>query len=68
MHFLFGGQLRFQMIEKPDELPAAMAILTGADDFSVEDIERGEQGRGAMAFVVVRLALRQAGPQRKERV
>src|SRR5262249_53330372 len=31
------------------------------------DIERGEQSRCAMAFVVVRLALRQARSQRKDR-
>jgi len=44
-----------------------MAILTGTNDFAVEDIECGEQGRGAMAFVVVRLTLRQARSQRKDR-
>jgi len=49
------------MAEKPDELPTAAAILTSADDFAVENIERGEQRSRAMAFVVVRLTLRQAG-------
>jgi hypothetical protein len=63
MHFLMGRELRFQVVQKSDELPAAVAILTGANDLAVEDIERSEQGRGAVAFVVVRLTLRQTGTQ-----
>ncbi len=61
MHFLIGRELRFQMIEEAYELPAAVAILTGANDLAVEDIERGKQGRGAMALVVVSLTFGQAG-------
>jgi hypothetical protein len=67
MHFLFGRQLRFQMVEEPYKFPTAVAVLTGADHFAVENIERGEQGGGAMAFIVVRLTLRQAGAQRQNR-
>jgi hypothetical protein len=63
MHFPMGRELRFQVVQKSDELPAAVAILTGANDLAVEDIERSEQGRGAVAFVVVRLTLRQTGTQ-----
>ena len=63
MHFPMGRELRFQVVQKSDELPAAVAILSGANDLAVEDIERSEQGRGAVAFVVVRLTLRQTGTQ-----
>ena len=44
MHFLIGRELFFEMIQKPHELPAAVALLTGADDFAVENIERSLQG------------------------
>ena len=66
MHLLIGRQLRFQMIEKLDELSAAMAILASADDFAIQNIECGEQSGSAMASVIVRLTLWQAGSQRKE--
>ena len=42
MHFLIGWQVRFQMVEEPYKLPAAMAALASADDFTVQNIERGE--------------------------
>jgi hypothetical protein len=63
MHFLVGRELRLDMIEELYELPAAMAILVRADDFAVQNIESGEQsGRAiALAFVIARLTLRQAG-------
>lgn len=67
MHFLTGWELRFQMVEESYEFATAVAILTGADHFAVENIERGEQRGGAMAFIVVRLTLRQAGAQRQNR-
>ncbi len=38
MHFLIGRKLRFQMVEEPYKLPAAVAILTSADHFAVENI------------------------------
>src|ERR1700686_1700648 len=54
------------MVQESDELSAPMAILTSANDLAVEDIEGSEQSRGAMTFVVVCLALRQARSQRKD--
>jgi hypothetical protein len=65
MYFLIDRELRFQMVEEPYEFPTAVAILTSPDHFAVENIERGEQSGGAMAFIVVRLTLRQAGAQRQ---
>jgi hypothetical protein len=35
-------------------------LLTSANDFAVQNVEGGEQCRGAMAFVIVRLSFRQA--------
>src|SRR3954470_10199040 len=67
MHFLIGGDLRFQMVEESYELPAAVALLTSADDFAVENIEGGEQSCRAMAFVIVGLTLRQARSQGEDR-
>src|SRR5579884_849651 len=67
MHFPISRKFRLQVIEESDKFPAAMTILAGADDLAVEDIERGEQSCRAVAFVVVRLTLRQTGPQRKDR-
>jgi hypothetical protein len=67
MHVLASRKLCFEVVEETDKFPAAMPVLTGADDFAIEDIERGEQSRGAMTFIVVRLALRQARSQRKDR-
>ena len=42
VHFLIGRELHFQMVEEPDEFTAAVAILTSADHFAVENIKRGE--------------------------
>jgi hypothetical protein len=67
MHVLIGRELPFEMIQELHELPAAVALLTSADDFAIQDVERGEQSGGAIAFVVVRLAFRQAGPQWEDR-
>src|ERR1700730_8223440 len=41
---------------------AAVARLTSANDFAIQNVERGEQRGGAMSLVVVRLALRQTRP------
>ena len=67
VHFLIRREFGFQMVEEPDELPAAVAILTGANYLAIENVERGEKGRCSMAFVVVCLALWQARPQRENR-
>src|SRR6185312_5874142 len=55
------------MIEEADELPAAMAILVRANHLAIEDIERGEKSRSAVALINVCLTLPQAGPQRRYR-
>jgi hypothetical protein len=41
-------------VEEADELLMAVALHVAADDGAVEDIEGGEQRRGAMTLVVVR--------------
>src|SRR5580692_1863566 len=63
----FSGQFAFEMIQEFHKLPTAVALLAGADDFAIQNVERGEQGGRAMPLVVVRLALRQARSQRQER-
>jgi len=55
--FLIGRELSLQVVEKPDELPAAVTILAGSDDLAVENIEGRKQGRRAVALVVVSLPL-----------
>src|SRR3954452_25142673 len=42
-----------------------MSRLTSADDFAIQNVERGKQSGTAMALIVVRLAFWQAGPQRE---
>jgi hypothetical protein len=46
--------LRLDGVEEADELLMAMALHAVFDNGAVEDIQRGEQRRGAVAFVVVR--------------
>src|SRR4051812_21373608 len=43
-------------IHKVPELHPATAFVVLADDVAGADIERGEQGRGAMSLVIMRLA------------
>ncbi len=50
---LAGRNRRFDGVEEADELLMAVTLHVAADDGSVEDIERSEQGGGAMALVVV---------------
>ena len=45
--------LRLDGVEEADELLVAMALHVAADDGAVEDVEGGEQRRGAVALVVV---------------
>jgi signal transduction histidine kinase len=40
-------------VEEADELLMAMALHALADDLAFEDVEGGEQGRGAVSFVIV---------------
>ena len=64
---LLSRQMLFEMIQETHKVAAAMAFLARADHFPIEDIERGKQGSGAVALVVVCLSFRQAGPQRQDR-
>jgi len=50
------------MVQKADKFAAATPLQAGANNFAVQDIEGSEQGGGAVALAVMRLALRPAGP------
>src|SRR5215472_12019532 len=67
MHLLSLRQLLLQVIQKADKLAAAMPLLAGTDDFSVQDVERGKQRGRTVTLVIMGLALRQPGPQGKNR-
>ena len=54
MDRLAFGDLSVDEIEEANELLVPMALHVAADDGAVEDIEGGEQGRGAVALVVMR--------------
>src|SRR5512132_1546883 len=41
-------------VQKPDELLMAVALHAAADDLALEDVERGEERRRAVSFVIVR--------------
>jgi len=62
MHLLGGRELLLEMIQKFHKLTTAVARLTSADDFAVQNVERGEQSCRAMPLVVVRLPFWQTGP------
>ena len=50
---LSGRNLGLDGVQEADELLMTVALHVAADDGAVEHVERGEQGRGAMALVVV---------------
>ena len=50
---LVGRQFGFDGVEEPDELLMPVTLHVAADHRSIEDIERGEQGGGAISLVVV---------------
>jgi hypothetical protein len=52
---------------RPDEVAAAVAFLASTDHLPIKDVESGEQSRGPVALVIMGLAFRQAGAQRKNR-
>jgi hypothetical protein len=54
--------------QEAHELLMAVALHVAADDGPVEDVERSEQGRGAMALVVVRHGAEPALFQRQARL
>jgi hypothetical protein len=53
MDDLAGGDLGFDGVEKADELLMPMALHAPADDLAFEHVEGGEEGRGAVADIVV---------------
>ena len=53
MDRLSHRHLRLDGVEEVDELLVPMALHVAADDGAIENVEGGEQRRGAMAFVVV---------------
>src|SRR5215210_6908538 len=63
MQLDIGGHVLLQLSKEFEELRASVARQTRADHFSIEDIERRKQGRGAVPLVIVRLALGQSRPQ-----
>ena len=54
MDGLVGGHLGFDGVEEPNKLLMPVTLHVAADHRAVEDVERGEQGGGAIALVVVR--------------
>ena len=50
---LAGWDIRFDRVEEADELLMAVALHAAADDLALQNVERGEQGRRAVAFVVM---------------
>src|SRR4051794_22155164 len=50
---LAGRHLGLDRVQEAHELLMAVALHVAADDGPVEDVERSEQGRCAMALVVV---------------
>src|SRR5271156_4068605 len=50
---LLGRDLAFDGVEEADEFEVAVALHAAADYRSVQHAERGEQGGGAMALVIV---------------
>ena len=55
-------------VEKLAELHAAVPAMAGADHRSSLHIERGKQGRRAVALVIVTAALGLSGPHRQQRL
>ena len=47
------GDLRFNLVEETDELLVAMLLHALPDDRTIQDIERGEQGGGSIALIVM---------------
>src|SRR4029453_3272774 len=60
---LAGRHLALDRVQEADELLVAVARHAAADHPAVEDVERGEQGGGAVALVVVRPGAGFAGLQ-----
>ena len=50
---LSPGDLGLDGVQEADELLMPMAWHTTADHLAIQDVERGEQGGGAVALIVV---------------
>jgi hypothetical protein len=53
MQIEMGGRLTIDLLEESQELVCPMAWHTFADDRACCHIERGEERRGAVAFVIM---------------
>ena len=53
MDRLSHRHLRLDGVEEAHQFSVSMALHVAADDSAIENVEGGEQRRGAMAFVVV---------------
>src|SRR3990170_22380 len=58
-----GWRLRINSLKEPDELLMPMTRHAIPDDLSVKHVQRREQGRGAVAFIIVGRAGRKPGAQ-----
>ena len=54
MNRLAGGNLRLDGVEEADELLMPMALHVTAYDRAIENVQRGEQRRCSVPFVVMR--------------
>src|SRR3984957_13008258 len=54
VNYLASRNLDLDGIQETNELLMTMALHVATDDSAVEDVQRGEQGRGAVALVIVR--------------
>jgi hypothetical protein len=62
---LTGGNRTLDGIEETDEFAVAVALHAAPDHRAVEHAERGEQGGGAVPFVIVRHGLAAPGLDRQ---
>ena len=68
VHVEIRGHVALDFVEKLAELPGAVTRHALADDRSRLHVERSEQRRGAVAFVVVGAPLDLAGAHRQQRL
>jgi len=68
VHIEISGYVALDFVEKLTELPGAVTRHAFADDRSCLHVERGEQRRGAVAFIVVGATLDLAGPHWQQRL
>jgi hypothetical protein len=64
MDDLAGRDVRLNCVEKANELLVSVALHAAAEDLAFQDVERGEQRRGAVPLVVVGHRTAAAGLER----